>query len=313
VVEILDSTLREGEQTPGVKFTLEQKLDIALMLDEFGVDFIEAGHPAVSKDVMKAVKEIVGQNLNARILAHSRAKREDIDAVVESGAEWIGIFLGVNECSLKHKLHCSREDAFEMVADSVEYAKSNGLKVRYTPEDATRTRLEDLIGVGSIAIDAGADRISIADTVGVMTSSRMYRLISCLKKKLKTGLNVHCHNDFGMAVANSLAAYEAGVKLIDVTVNGLGERTGIAPLHKVCVALHHLYGDDGWNLEMLPGISHKVAEYSKIPIHPRMPLLGEHAFTHTADLHVKAVLGNPECYEPISPKEIGLSRTISYT
>lgn len=311
MVEILDSTLREGEQTPGVRFTPDQKLDIALMLDELGVEYIEAGHPIISGEIKKSVKNIAEQGLKAKVVGHARAIKEDVDAVIDSNAQWVGIFLGVNEISLKHKTHCSKKEAFTMVADSVEYAKKHGLKVRYTPEDATRTNLQDLLAVGRVAVDAGADRISIADTVGAATPAMIRELTERLKI-LKTPLHVHCHNDFGLALANSLAAYEAGAQVIDVTVNGLGERCGITPLHKLCMALHHFYGEEHRKLTMLPGLSQKVAEYSKIPVNPRTPLVGGHAFTHKADLHVKAVLENPECYEPIQPGILGLKRTVSY-
>jgi 2-isopropylmalate synthase len=312
MVEILDSTLREGEQTPGVKFTTEQKLDIALMLDEFGVDYIEAGHPVVSDEIMHAVKDIVAQKLDAQVLGHARAVKEDIDAVVESGAGWVGIFLGVNDLSLQNKVHCTLEQAIGRIADTIDYSKAHGLKVRYTPEDATRTEWNTLVKASRAAVEAGADRVSIADTVGVMTPKRMEELVKKLKAAVKVPLHVHCHNDFGLAVANALAAYEAGAAVIDVTVNGLGERSGITPLHKLCAVLNHLYGEGDWGLTQLPAISERVSEYSGIPLDPRMPLVGRHAFAHKADLHVKAVLKNPECYEAVNPGKLGLKRTIMY-
>jgi 2-isopropylmalate synthase len=305
MVEILDSTLREGEQTPGVKFSVEQKLDIALMLDEFGVDFIEAGHPVVGGEVMEAVKGIVAQKLDAGILAHSRAMREDVDAAVASDAEWVGIFMGVNELSLAHKYNLTLAGAMERLVDSIEHAKSHGLKIRYTAEDATRTEWTVLLNAYKTALETGADRISVADTVGVMTPTKMKELVGKLGEFIDAPLHVHCHNDFGLAVANALAAYEAGAQVIDTTVNGLGERSGIPPLHKLCVVLKHMYGVDGWKLKMLPEISRKVAEYSGVVLDPRMPLVGEHAFTHTADLHVKAVRREPRCYEPINPEVVG--------
>ncbi|VVB54129.1 2-isopropylmalate synthase [uncultured archaeon] len=311
MVELLDSTLREGCQAPGVSFSVEQRLEVALLLDEFGVDFIDAGHPVVSKDVLEGVKLVAGQGLNAHVISHARACRKDVDAVIDSGSEWVGIFLGVNKFSLHEKVHCSKREAFDMVVDSVSYAKAHGLKVRYTPEDATRTEWADLVEISLRAVEAGADRISIADTVGVSTPGRMAALVSYLKGRLPCPLNVHCHNDLGLAVANSLAAYEAGVTLIDASVNGLGERAGITPLHEITVALSYLYGVKKWKLDMLPGISQVVAKYSGIPVHPETPLVGKYAFTHTADLHKKAVKKNPESYEPFSPDMVGRKRSFS--
>ena len=235
--ELLDSTLREGEQTPGVYFTVEQKVEIAKRLDAFGVDFIEAGHPMVSQDIRAGVAAVAREGLNAQILAHARAVTNDIDAARHCDADWVGIFFSVRNQALEQRFRKNIDQAVDVVQGAVTYAKAHGLKVRYTPEDTVRSPIENVTRIANAAVQAGADRISVADTTGYMTPTRMHAFITELRSNVKVPLNVHCHNDLGMAVANSLAAYEAGATLIDVTVNGLGERTGIASLAETAVAL----------------------------------------------------------------------------
>lgn len=301
-MELLDSTLREGEQTPGVSFNVEEKLKIARLLDEFGVDVLEVGHPAVSQDVKEACRVISGDGLQAETMAHSRALKKDIEQASEVGVDWIGIFLGTSQISLDHKLHVKRAKALEMIQESVSLAKRLGLKVRFTPEDATRTDLEYLKRAIQSAEKAGADRISIADTVGTATPSSYGSLIKKVVEWTELPVHVHCHNDYGMAVANSLAGFESGAYLIDVTVNGLGERTGIAPLAPIAVALSRLFGvQKDWKLGMLPDISHEVERMSNLLNSETDPIVGKYAFSHKAGLHTKAVLEDPKTYEAIPP------------
>ncbi|MFH1848988.1 MAG: homocitrate synthase [archaeon] len=310
-VQILDSTLREGEQTPGVSFNIRQKLEIARLLDEFGVDIIEAGHPAVSPDIMNGVKAITAENLDAEILAHSRALLPDVDMALDSGADWIGIFFSVSDRSLEERFRKSIGDATAVITKAIEYAKDHGLRVRYTPEDTVRSNFTTVIQVAKAAVEAGADRISIADTSGIMTPLKMYDFISRFKEEVHAPLNVHCHNDLGMAVANSLTAVEAGVTVVDTCVNGLGERTGIAPLAELCTALRLVYkNNEDWNMNLIPKLSKTVAKYSGIRISPLAPIVGENAFSHCAGLHTAAVLMNPEHYESIPSDMVGRKRKI---
>jgi len=309
MIQILDSTLREGEQTPGVTFSLEEKLKIANYLDNFGIDIIEAGHPRVSKDIFDTVKKISNEGLNAEILAHCRAVNEDIDIARKCDVDWVGIFFCVSNKRLEKQFHSNIDKAINLVTNTIEYAKSYGLKVRYTPEDAVRTDYYSLLKISRAAVQAGADKISIADTVGAMTPSKIYDLISKIKSDLNIELNVHCHNDLGLATANSLAAYEAGATTIDVSVNGLGERVGIAPLSEICVALHCSYGiKNRWKLNMLPKISEYVSKVSGIIIPQNLPIVGQNAFTHNAGLHVAAVLNDPSFYEFIPAELVGKKR-----
>ncbi len=310
---LLDSTLREGEQTPGVSFSIEQKLEIARLLDEAGVDMIEAGHPSVAPDVAEAVRRIAREGLRAEVLAHSRASKRDIDEAAACEPDRIAIFYGVSDVHLRYKHRVSREEALNIIAEHVEYARSYGLKVRFTAEDATRADYNFLVEVCKTAYEAGADRVSIADTVGAMTPFRMRDLISRLRRDLPSGLeiDVHCHNDLGLATANALAGFEGGATCIHVTVNGLGERAGIPPLQEVAVALKVLYGIDTVKLELLPKLSNLVERYSGIPVPPNAPIVGDNAFTHKAGVHVAGVLANPETYELFPPELVG--RTRSYT
>ncbi|MFQ5795027.1 MAG: homocitrate synthase [Candidatus Bipolaricaulia bacterium] len=310
-IEILDTTLREGEQTANVSFSVDEKLEIARRLDEFGVDIIEAGHPVVSPDVREAVERIAHEGFRAQVLAHARAMRSDIDDALTAGTVWVGIFLGTSPLSLEHKLHISREVALEKIVDSICYAKDHGLKVRFTPEDATRTELDYLLEVVGRAEEAGADRISIADTVGTMHPTAMRVLVDQVVSQLSVPVHVHCHNDYGMAVANSLAGYEAGARLIDVTVNGLGERTGLASLAEVIIALKMLYHvENDWALEMLPELSHLVEKYSGVFNSDLAPIVGMSAFSHKAGLHTRAVLEDPRTYEAIPPEIVKRHRQI---
>jgi 2-isopropylmalate synthase len=312
MVQILDTTLREGEQTPGVTFSVYEKIQIANMLDEFGVDIIEAGHPSVSQDVYKGIKEISKQGYNAEILAHTRALKEDIDKAISCNVDWVGIFLCVEKQRLQQQFQYDLNRAIERITESIEYAKEHGLKVRYTPEDATRTDTESLIKVMKSAEEAKADRISIADTVGAITPFQMHQLIKKIKTVTNLEINVHCHNDLGLATANSLAAYEAGVSTIDVTVNGLGERVGITPLSEITVTLHHVYKiRNNWKLDLLPELSKKVANFSGINLPKNTPIIGENAFVHKAGLHVAAVAKNPEFYEAFPAELIGIKRDFS--
>ena len=313
-VGLLDSTLREGEQTPGVSFTVEQKLEIARMLDEIGVAMIEAGHPSVAPDVYEAVKRIIGLKREgvirrAEIVAHSRAVKSDIDAAASLEPDRVAIFYGVSDIHLRYKHRRTREEALSIIAEMVEYARSYGVKVRFTAEDATRADYEFLVEAVRTARDAGADRVSIADTVGIATPYAMRRLFESLRRDVPgVEFDVHAHNDLGMAVANSLAAAEGGATIIHVTVNGLGERTGIAPLEQVAVALKRHYGLEVVDLRGVVKLSRLVERYSGIPVSPLAPVVGENAFTHKAGVHVAGVLSNPETYEAYPPEWVGRSR-----
>ncbi|MFH0875511.1 MAG: homocitrate synthase [archaeon] len=317
MIKILDTTLREGEQTPGVSFSVDEKIEIARMLDEFGVDRIEAGHPVVSKKVEEAIRRIAKEGLDAEILTHNRAIRSDIDKSLDTGAGTVAIFLGSSNLHLKDKLHFSKEQAIETVVDTVEYAKSHGLKVRYTPEDATRTDYDYLIKICNAAIDAGAERISLADTLGIMQPHTYYDFVKRAKSDLKKcEIEVHCHNDFGQSVANSIAALRAGADCVHTTVNGLGERTGITDISSFVMAMEILNKDefkDSWKkyrLNLLPRLSAHVEKISGAFLEPHHPIVGQNSFSHKSGVHTDGVLKNPKTYEAFDPELIGRVRKI---
>ncbi|WXG40341.1 MAG: homocitrate synthase [Candidatus Freyarchaeum deiterrae] len=310
-VIILDSTLREGEQTPGVSFKIDEKLDIARKLDEIGVGMIEAGSPIVSEGVKEAVKRIGKEDLKAEVISHIRPVLSDIDLSLECDVDRVAIFIGTSQSHREAKLKMSKEQIVDKVLEAIVYARDHGLKVRFTPEDATRTEFDYLLRICRKAAEAGADRISVADTVGIMTPTQMYDLVSKIHGKIKAELDVHCHNDLGLAVANCLAGVQAGATAVHTTVNGLGERTGIASLSEVPVALKVLLGiDTGIKFELLSELSTMVERYSGVYISPTTPIIGSNAFSHKAGIHTSAVLVNPQTYEAFDPALIGRGRKI---
>lgn len=309
MVLILDSTLREGEQTPGVTFSVEEKMEIAYLLDELGVDIIEAGHPAVSPDIREGLQRVASADLNASVLGHSRAQRSDIDLVIDSDVEWIGIFISVLDNRLKKDIGKDLDTVIDLVSSSVEYAKDHGLKVRYTPEDTIRSDIESVIKVSRAAIESGADRISVADTVGASTPERMRVIVREIRERTKAEVNVHCHNDLGLALANSLAGHDAGACTIDACVNGLGERAGITDISSLMMALKVHYGvENEWDLEVLPILSELVERRSGMKVASNAPVVGSNAFAHNAGLHVSAAFIDPSFYEVVPAEMIGRSR-----
>lgn len=309
-VWILDSTLREGEQTPGVAFTIEEKLQIARKLDEVGVNMIEAGDPNVSQDVSEAVKRIANDGLKAEVLAHCRAIIEDVDTAISCDVPRVAIFLGTSDTHLTYKLRRDGEAAIEMACKAIEHARSSGLKVRFTAEDATRTDYGFLVRICQAAIDAGADRISLPDTVGVTTPERIRDLFGDLRRQLSAELDVHCHNDMGLALANTLAAVESGATVAHATVNGLGERAGITSLSELAVAMKIKYGIETVKLAELPALSLLVEKCSGLAIAANAPIVGENAFSHKAGVHTAGVLSNPNTYEGFPPELVGRQREI---
>jgi len=321
MIKILDTTLREGEQAAGVKFTLEQKVEIAKMLDDFGVDYIEAGMPAISEEDYDKVKAVADLGLNAEIVALARAKREDIDAVKETGAQWVGIFCGINERYSEVNLNGnSFGETVHMIHKALLYAKELDLKVKYTLEDASRTKpnlineLLYFITSNYRAIDL-IDRLCFADTTGnelCGAHSPDFFFDFFKPTKFKTWeTEAHFHNDLGIALANSLwVSYLNDNVTISCSLNGLGERAGITSLTEYCLYYSNIPKyKNKWKLSLLPKLSQKVAEYSGIKPDPLRPIIGKNAFTHTANLHKRAVKINPKCYEPFDPSIVGRERS----
>ena len=294
MVEILDSTLREGEQTPLVNFMIDEKVQIARTLDKVGVEMIEAGDPSVSASVAAAIKRISAENLKAEIVAHSIASKQAIDRVKESGADRAAVFFATSKIHLDQKLHKTQKEAFDIITESVAYARSLGLKVRYTPEDATRTDFEYLVEVCNAAIEAGADRISFADTLGIMQPHIFFERVRQLRERLlPCRIDLHCHNDYGLALANAMEGIRGGADCIHTTVNCLGERTGIPDLVETVMAFHNLEGVQKYNLQPLVELSSYVENVSGFFLAPNKPITGENAFTHKSGVHTNGVLKDP--------------------
>ena len=311
-VELLDSTIREGEQSPNVSFSVEQKVEIVKALDDFGVEFIEIGHPAVSPDIREAISQISAMETKAKKLIHGRATRVDIDDAVSYGVPWIGIFFGTSDLSLKYKFGIDQTTAIKRIVEVVSYAKDKGLNLRFTAEDATRTELSFLIEVAQAVEEAGADRFSIADTVGILTPEKTTALVKSVTEAINIPVHIHCHNDFGLATANVVSALLAGAHVADVTVNGLGERCGIAPLAEVAVLLKHQYQvENDWDLGALTKLAKKVEQMSGVFNSEHKPVVGLHAFTHKAGLHTRAVLKDPRTYEAFPPELLQRHRDIT--
>jgi isopropylmalate/homocitrate/citramalate synthase len=311
-IRILDSTLREGEQHPGVTFSNKQRIQIAWMLDYFGVDQIEIS-PVVSPDHKEATKTIIKQGLKADIVAHVRALKEDVDVAIDCDATWMATYLGISEIHMKDKLRITREEALRRSVETVEYAKAHGLKMRFTVEDGSRADPEFLMQVCKAISEAGVDRISLPDTVGIMRPNGMYNFVKSIRDEIKTPLDVHCHNDIGLALANALAGCDGGADQIHTTIDGIGERTGIPALAETAVALTYLYNSpNNFRLDMLMDLSRLIEQYTTIVPYDSKPIVGPTAYKHKAGTHLAAILRNPAAYEPIEPKVVGNRRRIVF-
>lgn len=314
-IRILDSTLREGEQHPGVSFSNKQRIQIAWMLDSFGVDQIEIS-PIVSEDHHEATKVIVRQGLTADIVAHVRAIKSDVDRALDCDTEWVATYMGISDIHLVAKLRISREEAKIRALEVVDYIKSHGLKSRFTMEDASRTDPEFLLDMCKEMNQKGIERISIPDTVGIMRPRGMFNLVKLVYDHIdnsKTSLDVHCHNDVGLALSNALSGCDAGADQIHTTIDGLGERTGIPTLAETAVVLNLIYkSNNNFRLHMLKDLSRTISDYTNIPIHESKPLVGDSSYKHKAGTHLAAILRNPAAYEIIEPKQVGNRRKIVF-
>jgi len=310
-VRIFDTTLRDGEQTPGVSLSLDEKLEIARQLDMLGVDVIEAGSPMSSEGEKEAVKEIAKARLKAEICGLARTTRDDIDATIQCDVDSVHTFISASDIQIRHALNLTREQVIASAVESVEYVKDHGLLCEFSPMDATRADVDFLKSLCRTAEEAGADRINIPDTVGVMTPGNMRKLIEDLRSVVKVPLSVHCHDDFGMAVANSLAGVEAGVTQVHVTVNGIGERAGNAALEEVVMALNAVYKyKTGIKTSLLYSTSKLVSRLTGIPVQPNKAIVGENAFSHKSGIHTRGVTVEPLTFEPITPELVGRKRRL---
>ena len=261
---------------------------------------------------MEAVKLIAKQGLKADISSAARGTKNDVDAVLKSGASTVSMIIPTSDLHIECKLHKTREQILKSTDECVSYAKKHGLVVELLAEDATRSNFDYLIKVLQIAVEAKVDRVIPCDTVGILTPERATEFFTKLKEKIKVPVGVHCHNDFGMAVANTIAALGAGAEEVHATINGLGERAGNASLEEVVVTLKSLYKMDlNIKTELLYGTSQLVSRLTGVYVQPNKAIVGENAFTHESGIHTQGMLANPLTYEPIAPELVGCKRRIS--
>jgi methanogen homocitrate synthase len=307
-VEICDVTLRDGEQTPGVSFTCEEKQKIASLLDQVGVEVIEAGFPVVSPYEKQCVSAIAGMGLSSRICCLARARQMDVEAAIDCGVEMVSIFIATSDLHIRHKYRKPREQVLEEAVKMIDLAKAHGLEVRFAAEDASRTDLAFLKEVYRQGAAHGADLLSFADTVGCLTPLEMHRIMKELTGAVDRPFCAHCHNDMGCATANTITAAEAGAYQLHTTVNGIGERAGNAALEEVLVAVRMKGGVERYDLTRLPELSRMVEEYSGITMSRIKPVVGAHAFSHESGIHIAAILEDPATYEFFLPEMVGGER-----
>ncbi|NWF86879.1 2-isopropylmalate synthase [Candidatus Bathyarchaeota archaeon] len=309
-VFIWDETLREGVQMPSVYLTYVEKVKLAKMMDETGIATITTGFPGLSEEEKNNVRRIANEGFEqARLAASARITRSDVDACLECGIKEIMMFTPFNGLNLQYRLKMTKEQVLEKTADAVGYAKKHGMTVNFVLEDASRTSLEEILQMFKTAVKAGADRLGIADTVGFLRPLSMRYLISHVRDELlkqigrDIPLSVHCHNDFGLATANTLAAVEEGIAYVHTCIGGFGERAGVAALEEVVVALELLYNiDTGLDLKKLYRLSQLVEKSFALPVQFHKPIIGDNAFSYEADEHIQAMLDNPIIYEPFPPE-----------
>ncbi|WOF16987.1 2-isopropylmalate synthase [Methanoplanus sp. FWC-SCC4] len=307
-LRFLDTTLRDGEQTPGVSLTPEQKLKIASALSDMGIHTIEAGSAMASEGEREAVKLISEAGLRSECCTYSRAKHGDIDIAADCGADSIHLVVPVSDLHITKKLGKTRDEVFKMAIDAVRYAKERGLIVELSGEDASRADPSFLRNLFREGVRNGADRLCFCDTVGLLTPEKTAELIPefCLAP-----LSIHCHNDLGLGLANTIAALKSGASCAHVTVNGLGERAGNTALEELVMSLEKLYSyDTGISKEKIYPLSVLVSKLTKVPLATNKPIVGEMAFTHESGIHAHGLLRDATTYEPMSPETVGRKRRI---
>jgi len=308
-IRIFDTTLRDGEQTPGVSLTAEEKVRIARQLDKLGVDAIEAGFPIASKGERDSVEAVATAGLSCEVVGLARANKADIDAALSAKVNCVHVFLATSELHLKHKLKLTQDQVLAQITESVSYTKKHNVIVEYSAEDATRTEISFLKKAYVTAQEAGADRVNLPDTVGVSSPEAISRITREVVSALKIPVSIHCHDDFGLAVANSLTAVNAGASQVHVTMNGLGERAGNTSLEEVVMSLHRLYDrPTKIKTELLYETSRLVATLTGIRVQPNKAIVGENAFGHESGIHTHGITEMPLTYEPYDPSIVGRRR-----
>jgi len=312
-ITVYDSTLRDGEQMPGTRFTPEQKVAIATKLSEIGVPQVEAGYPAASDQEKKSVKLITELGLKSEILALARALPADIDAAADCDVDLILMFICTSDLHIQYKLKISREEVVRRAVTCLDYAHARGLKVALSTEDSTRSDIDFLIQVYRASESAGASRLGITDTVGCANPEAMHYIVRRVREATRTPLAVHLHNDFGLALPNAISSLMAGAEAVTTTVGGIGERAGNVPLEQFVMTLKHLYKKDlGFKTEGFTELTKLVFSSANLSIPPNQPWVGSNPFTHESGIHVAAILNCPMTYESVNPEEVGNKRRLIF-
>lgn len=317
-IAIFDTTLRDGEQSPGCSMNLDEKVRLARKLQELGVDIIEAGFPIASDGDFAAVKAIANECREATVAALCRTAKADVARAAEAlrSAAWprIHTFVATSDIHLKHKLRKTRGEVIEMTRDAVRMARNFAEEVEFSAEDATRSDPEYLCEVFAVAVSEGASVLNIPDTVGYTMPTEFSQLVRLVRERVVTDervtISVHCHNDLGLAVANSLAAVAAGARQVECTVNGIGERAGNASLEEIIMAMQvrsdQLPYTTGVNTRELYPISQLLSAIVGFEVQPNKAIVGRNAFAHEAGIHQHGVINNPLCYEIMTPESVGV-------
>jgi len=308
---IVDTTLRDGEQTAGVVFANREKVRIAKFLDELGVHQIEAGVPVMGGDEKEAIRAICRAGLKASIMGWNRPVIKDIQESIDCGVDAVAISISTSDIHIKHKLRTTREWVLEQMVTATQFAKKEGMKISVNAEDASRSDMNFLIEYAKAAKEAGADRLRYCDTVGIMDPFTIYDQIKAIKNAVDIDIEMHTHNDFGMATANALAGVRAGANHIGVTVMGLGERAGNSALEEVVMALKHLFKTNlNFKTEMFVEVAEYVSRASGRELPAWKAIVGSNMFAHESGIHADGVQKNPKTYEAFQPEEVGLMRQI---
>lgn len=315
-VKLVDTTCRDGEQMPGISFTIDEKIRIAQMLADMGVEQLETF--ATYNDSDRAcARRLASECKGISIMGWNRLVKKDVDDSIAHDVDAVSVSTDTSDLALKHKLKMSRDDQIEKLIDCVEYAKSHGVYVCFNAGDATRTDVDYLIRFAKAGLEAGGDRFRICDTIGLLTPSASAEMIEAIMCNVGIDIEFHAHNDYGLAVANALSACEAASAFEDralwvsTTVNGLGERAGNVPLEILVMNLSNHYGVDTYETKRLLSLCKHVEAASGQRIPLNYPVVGGNIFTHKSGIHVDGVLKNPKLYEAIDPEQIGAVRKIS--
>jgi len=307
-LRFFDTTLRDGEQTPGVSLTPSEKLEIATAISDIGVHVIEAGSAVASEGERVAIRMIADAGLAAECCTYVRALSQDIDCAADANADSVHLVVPVSDLHITRKMQKSREEVHDMAMTAVTYAKERGLIVELSGEDASRADQEFLSTLYRDGVDHGADRLCFCDTVGVLTPERAAEIIPPL---CMAPLSIHCHNDLGLALPTTLAALQAGASCTHVTVNGLGERAGNTSFEEVVMALETLYGyKTGIETRKIYPLSALVSRLTRIPFATNKPIVGTMAFTHESGIHAHGLFRDTRTYEPMAPETVGRTRRI---